>query len=157
MLATGVRTLVAMSDLSVQDVATRLATSGRTVRRYLATGQIAGTRTADGWTVSVANLDQFMATRSVSPSTNGHVAADMSSSMTELVRLVDRLQRENRDLAGLVGSLQERAANLDAQLALPSPSPERPLERESDTATAEPPQRPPEPKRRPWWRRWLPA
>ena len=35
----------------------------------------------------------------------------------ELVRLVDRLQRENRDLAGLVGSLQERNANLEAQLA----------------------------------------
>jgi hypothetical protein len=39
----------------------------------------------------------------------------------ELVRLVDRLQRENMQLAGLVGSLQERNANLEAQLDLPAP------------------------------------
>ena len=42
-----------MADLSVHTVATRMATSDRTVRRYLATGQLPGKRTGGrGWTVS---------------------------------------------------------------------------------------------------------
>jgi excisionase family DNA binding protein len=141
-----------MADLSVREVATRLATSDRTVRRWLATGQLAGTRSADGWTVSLAELDRYLATRSASPSTDGHLAADMASSMTELVRLVDRLQRENRDLAGLVGQLQERVSTLQTQLALPEPtSTQRPLERQSDAPAAEPSKGSDQPKRRWWW------
>ncbi|MES2360120.1 MAG: helix-turn-helix domain-containing protein [Gemmatimonadota bacterium] len=146
-----------MADISVHDAATRLATSERTVRRYLASGQLAGTRTADGWTVSGQDLDRFLATRTVSPTTNGHAVTDMSAGMTELVRLVDRLQRENRDLAGLVGSLQERNANLEAQLALPTPS-ETPLgERYANDPGNTSTPTGPAPSRayaRAWWQFW---
>lgn len=141
-----------MADLSVQDVAARLATSGRTVRRYLATGQLAGTRTVDGWTVSAANLDQFMATRTVSPATNGHVVADMSSGVTELVRLVDKLQEENRVMAGRIGWLE---AQVDHLKALPPPSPERPISGDSDGLPVEPTQTSSTtPHAGPWWRFW---
>lgn len=133
----------------------QLATSDRTVRRYLATGQLAGTRTADGWTVSSDNVDRFLATRTVSPSTNGHVVADMAGSMTELVHLVDRLQRENRDLAGLVGALQERVGTLQAALEAPKEptAQERPISSDSDAVTAETTGEPSKVKRA-WWRIW---
>jgi transcriptional regulator with XRE-family HTH domain len=37
--------------------------------------------------------------------------------LAELVQLVDRLQRENRDLAGLVGSLQQRLIFAEDRIA----------------------------------------
>jgi hypothetical protein len=83
----------------------------------------------------------------------------------ELVRLVDRLQRENRDLAGLVGSLQQRLMFAEDRVrALEAPREPTPAQiapqRESDglpIETAQQPSEPPQTGRRPWWLRWLPA
>jgi hypothetical protein len=77
----------------------------------------------------------------------------------ELVRLVDRLQRENMQLAGLVGSLQERNSNLEAQLALPAPVtstvPEIAPQGDSEGPAVEPTQTSAEtPQARPWWAFW---
>lgn len=148
-----------MAELSVREVAKRLATSDRTVRRYLASGQLAGSRTADGWTVSADDLDQFLATRTDTPSSNGHHA---DNGVAELVHLVDRLQRENRDLAGMVGSLQQRLIFAEDRIhALEAPKQTNPAEiapqRPSANGTTETSQRPPEQRNsrpRAWWRWW---
>ena len=78
-----------------------------------------------------------------------------AAGVPELVGLVDRRQRENRDMAGLIGSLQTRMdvllAQLDqAQRALEAPKPE-PM----DAEPAPEPEAPPAPATRPWWRRWF--
>ena len=61
-----------------------------------------------------------------------------NEALLEALRVVDRPQRENRDLAGLVGALQERVGTLQAQLALQAPKqsdgPEIAPGRDSDAA-----------------------
>ena len=66
-------------------------------------------------------VQQIMVTR------DGHDRQAASASLVAAgrdftIRFVDCLQRDNMQLAGLIGSLQERNASLEAQLALPPPA-----------------------------------
>jgi hypothetical protein len=80
--------------------------------------------------------------------------AGVPGGFVELVSLVDRLQRENRDMAGLIGSLQTRVEVLSGQLeqtqrALEAPKGEQTTP--GPSAAVEPAT---EAQTRPWWRRW---
>lgn len=148
--------------LPLADAAGHLGVSVKTARRRLKAGELTSRQVAT----------QHGQAYEVWVTSNGHVTTQTSRvngqgtqrvddvTTVELVRLVDRLQRENRDLAGLVGSLQERVGNLQAQLALPEPvaSPDRPISRDSEGSTIETTQMPSDTRNgRPWWRFWSPA
>jgi hypothetical protein len=144
--------------LPLADAAPLLGVSVKTARRRLKAGELTSRQVA----TQHGQAYEVWVTR------NGHTSTQTSTvnavgtqrvddvTTVELVRLVDRLQRENRDLAGLVGSLQERNANLEAQLALPAPiSQERPFLRDSDGVAVEATQTPSERRDgRPWWAFW---
>jgi hypothetical protein len=83
--------------------------------------------------------------------------------MVQMVALVDRLQRENRDLAGQLGFLSAQLLAAEGKIKALT-TPQQPLE---DPGEPEPVKRPPipaepfpmpiEPSRNaaPWWRSWL--
>jgi hypothetical protein len=75
--------------------------------------------------------------------------ADMATSMTELVRLVAKLQEENRNLAGQLGYTQAKLQ--EAQLALAAPvtstMPEIATGSPSDNGAVEPTDRRPNSQR----------
>jgi hypothetical protein len=75
-----------------------------------------------------------------------------ASGVSELVGLVDRLQRENRDMAGLVGSLQARLHMVEEQLQLALEAPKEEPVAVEPTPAAEAVSAP---AVRPWWRRWF--
>ncbi len=56
-------TIEAVEMLSVRAAAKLLAMSTRTVRRYCERGDLRGERGADGWTVSKAEVDRYVAAR----------------------------------------------------------------------------------------------
>ena len=89
-----------------------------------------------------------------------HVGEAQSEALLEALRIVDRLQRENRDLAGLVGSLQQRLVFADERIRmLEAPKEVTPSEIASSGPTATfgvevTKGEPARPKRRGWWRFW---
>ncbi len=138
-----------------------LGVSVKTTRRRLKSGELVSRQvtTAHGQAYEVwLPSNGTMATQTSRLNSVGTQRVDDVTTV-ELVRLVDRLQRENRDLAGLVGALQERVGTL--QLALDAPkepvSTERPLERDSEHVPTEPTQTPSAVRNgrpRAWWRWW---
>jgi hypothetical protein len=137
--------------LPLAEAAVELGISTDTARRRLRKQQLVGEQrpTPQGFTWWVC----LGAAAQVAPSPMQPAQAPLSG-LVELVELVDRLQRENRDLAGLVGSLQERNANLEAQLALPAPTPSKIAHTsDSEGSTSEPTGEPSNPKHA-WWRFW---
>src|SRR5688572_12239144 len=88
--------------LPLADAARELGVSVDTLRRRLRKGQLVGEQrtTPQGfvWWVRIGAAAQ-VAPAPMQPAQPGIV---------QLVTLVDRLQQENRDLAGMVGSLQQR-------------------------------------------------
>lgn len=116
-----------MSDvLSARAAAEVCGVDERTVRRWVKSGHLAADKRGGRFLIARSALEPFIG--HADGQTNGHertVAAERTERTAdavlvnlELVRLVDRLQQENRDLASLVGQLQERVA-----LALPAPRP----------------------------------
>ena len=90
------------------------------------------------------------------------VAEAQSEALLEALRIVDRLQRENRDLAGLVGSLQQRLVFADERIRMLE-APKKPTRSEiassgpTATLTVEVAQEPAtngHAHSRPWWRFW---
>ena len=79
----------------------------------------------------------------------GVAETDAGAGMVQLVALVDRLQRENRDLAGQVGFLTAQLAVANERIAALT-APQQPVEAstapESPDLTTEP--------SAPWWRAW---
>src|SRR6266508_6760300 len=88
--------------LPLAEAAAELGISVDTARRRLRKGQLIGEQrpTPQGFTWCVCIGDG--ATWAAAPMQRAQAG------LPELVALVDRLQRENRDLAGMVGSLQQR-------------------------------------------------
>jgi excisionase family DNA binding protein len=134
--------------LSAREAAASVGVTERTIRNWISSGKLRAERTPAGFRVRPEDLPSV-------PSAPTATVPAMTADVSALVGLVDRLTRENRDLASLVGQLQERTANLQAQLALPAGdtskiAPERP----SANGTAEPTQQPSDTKRRAWWRWW---
>ncbi len=146
--------------LTLAEAAAALGVSPDTVRRRIRRGDLVATHHARQVRVRVDGMHSNLhGSNGVHGSLPGNAVQEQSEGLLEALRLVDRLQRENRDLAGLVGQLQERVSTLQHQLALPAPvmstSPERPLERDSDASTVERAQESSESKRSvPWWQFW---
>jgi hypothetical protein len=132
------------------------------VRRWIAEGKLRATRTGDGWLVDPASLDghpdghadgRVDAGTAAADRAADHAATDGQPAMVELVRLVGRLQEENRVMAGRIGRLEAQLQQ--AHAALPAPDmPQDAPGRDSGAPAAEPTHGPSEGRRRPWWRRW---
>jgi hypothetical protein len=149
--------------LPLAAAAVELGVSAKTVRRRLKSGDVLSRQVTtqhgqayEVWVPVDKAVDNHVST------VNGqgtHRVDDVTT--VELVRLVDRLQRENRDLAGLVGALQERVGTLQAALEAPRPDPAqmatgRDSEHAASTSTqtpADPPQATPRARAR-WWQWW---
>ncbi len=147
-------------SLSLAEAAARLGVSERTVLRRIEKGGLSGHKVAaergEVWRVSLDGMtdthDNVPA--GVSAVTDNHSAAmtDTADStpapeLMKALEIVDRLQRDNQQLAGQVGYLQARVQDQERQIGLlmapkdePAPEPEPTLE--------------PAPSR-PWWRRLL--
>jgi hypothetical protein len=127
--------------LPLAEAAAQLGVSVKTARRRLKAGEFTfrqvATQHGQAYEIWVArNGDTTTQTSTV----NGAGTQRVDDVTTvELVRLVDRLQRENRDLAGLVGALQERVGTLQLALAAPKEptSQERPFLEPSANAVVE--------------------
>lgn len=148
--------------LSARAAASVCGVDERTVRRWVKSGHLAADKQGGRFLIPRSALEPFIGHADGHSNGQERTAAaertlpdtDAAAGVLELVRLVDRLQRENRDLAGLVGSLQERTANLQAQLALPAGSQERPFSGDSERVAVEPTQTSSETPRRAWWHFW---
>jgi len=157
--------------LSARQAANVCGVSERTIRNWVRAGKLSAAKSAGTFRIDRDQLDQVLAESARTSATaerNGANFADFpqtpsaeqsAPALVELVHLVDRLQRENRDLAGLVGSLQQRlvfAEDRVRMLEAPRPeSPERPLERDSEHDVDEPTQTSAAARHgRPWWRFW---
>jgi hypothetical protein len=147
--------------LPLAEASVQLGVSIKTARRRLKAGELVARQvsTAHGQAYEIW-LPTNGAEATQTSTVNGVTTQRVDDATTlELVRLVDRLQRENMQLAGLVGSLQERNANLEAQLALPAPVtstvPEIATGSPSVNVPVEPTQTSSEPSKRvPWWAPW---
>jgi excisionase family DNA binding protein len=154
-------TVDGMASLSVREAAERARTSDRTVRRWIAEGKLPATKTADGWTVDESDLAEHLDGRtSVDGQADGRTHGRPSAEAPLLAELVRDLTRQNIELAGLVGSLQQRLSFADERIrALEAPkettSPESPQIEPSDASPVEVTQRPAtQPRRAPWWMPW---
>jgi excisionase family DNA binding protein len=154
-----------LSDrVSVQEAAARCGVAERTVRRWIESGRVRSVRTLRGARVDPRDLPSPPIT---SGHLNGHVRPDPDEApdlsglsgdghqrpdltvALEALRLVEKLQQQNLELAGRVGYLQaELTQARDRILALEPPKAE-PADVEP-TAAAE---GDPEPATRRWWRR----
>jgi excisionase family DNA binding protein len=129
-------------------VAERARTSDRTVRRWIAEGKLAATRTADGWTIDESELAEHLDGRpsaadghseSVRPSdgqADGRPRGRPSEEAPLLAALVRDLQQQNLELAGLVGSLQQRLIFAEDRIrALEAPREPTPAENAPERPT----------------------
>jgi hypothetical protein len=98
--------------LSLTEAALELGLSAKTVRRRVRAGELlsrqVATQHGPAYEVWVGMGSQFNGAVTREPSMSTHAGTQRDATTLELVRLVDRLQREDRDLAGMVGSLQQR-------------------------------------------------
>ncbi len=147
--------------LSLAEAAAHLGVSVKTARRRLKAGELISRQvaTAHGQAYEVWLPSNGTVVTQTSRLNDAGTQRVDDGTTVELVRLVDRLQRENRDLAGLVGALQERVGTLQAQLALAAPkepaSQNRPFLADSEGMSLDPTQTPRERSNgRPWWAFW---
>jgi excisionase family DNA binding protein len=155
--------------LSARQAANVCGVSERTIRNWVKAGKLSAEKSAGSFRIDRDQLDQILAESAQTSATAERNSADFADfpqgtsadqsapALVELVHLVDRLQRENRDLAGLVGSLQQRLAFADDRIRmLEAPKEEDGLaiaaQRDSvhdvDAMTQTPSETP---KRRRWW------
>jgi len=150
--------------VTIQVAAGRCKVAERTVRRWVAAGRVRTRPGRRGILVAVEDLTrvaaesgQFEAESQDSPDSpvggsdmpgTGRLGPDVSV-IGDALRLVEKLQEENRNLAGQVGYYQAQVEQLREQLALPAPQPE-PVATESTPAV----EATPAPATRPWWRRF---
>lgn len=146
----------------MQEVAERLGVSERTVRRRIQAGQLqaASVDTPQGhtWRIDPASLPAAAATppgtpdnhpadaTRQDPAPSGHTldatrhpaaTPPGTPDMLELVRLVDRLQHENVQLAGQLGFTQAKLQEAEKQIALLM-APNEPETRVEPAAVPEP-------------------
>jgi len=154
------------SPLSLTDAAAHLGISERTLIRRIEKGSIRGEKIGEGrggvWRVyldgqSAAPHVQASDSRQAMPvplSDSEHSVSDSPTgsaapNLDRLVDLVDRLQRDNQQLAGQVGFLQAKVQEQERTIALlMAPQDEEPAAEEQPTPALTT-------QRRPWWRRWI--
>jgi excisionase family DNA binding protein len=152
---------------TIAEVAPLLGVSVDTVRRRLKRGQLEArqvhTQHGPTWEVCLGDLQGHAA---AVPMQAAQGAAE-GPAMLEALRLVDRLQRENRELAERVGFLhaqlgeaRERIRMLEAPkepepMPVPEPAPyPAPMEPGPDGPVRGPSPPPSEGGSAPWWSRW---
>ncbi len=149
-----------MSDLlSARAAAEVCGVSERTVRRWVKSGQLAADKRGSAFRIQRSALEQFIGQSDVQERTTAaeqdvsaaHAASDSSVVSLELVRLVSRLQEENRVMAGRIGWLEAQIEHLKALPAADTlqDAPGEP----TDGMRSETSDRASEPKRA-WWRFW---
>lgn len=120
--------------LSARDAAARCGVSERTVRRWIVKGRLAADRDGREFRISPDALNPFIghaadnrhpaaAPTDLSAAPLQQGAALSADTSVELVRLVDRLQRENLELGGRIGYLQSELQHATATIkALQAPA-----------------------------------
>jgi excisionase family DNA binding protein len=140
----------AMSDLlTVQQAAARCGVAERTVRRWIASGRLKSDRGPRGRRVALSDLDsltgqsgphdgQVRTVLDTSPDavSDSPVVPDAMSAVSDALRLIEKLQEENRNLAGQVGYYQ--AQNQQLQHALEAPKVAQDTAPEEEGASASP-------------------
>jgi excisionase family DNA binding protein len=162
--------------LSARQAANVCGVSERTIRNWVKAGKLSAEKSAGTFRINREQLDEVLAESARTSAAADRNRADSAylpqtesadgsaPAFIELVHLVDRLQRENRDLAGLVGSLQQRLAFADDRIRMleapkadsPEITPQRDsvyVTDESISGTSELSQATPR-VRAPWWRWW---
>ena len=139
--------------LSARQAARRLGVSDKTVRHWVRTGRLPGEESAQGFRIPLDGVERLSAELAAEGRARSAEVADTP----HLHDLVRQLQEHVADLRTQLDARTREVSELhtllaQAQRALPT-STERPLERDSDAAPAEPVQWPPTHKR-PWWRFW---
>ncbi len=147
-------------SLSIEEAAERMDVSPATIRRRIKTGELAAFKrtTPYGfeWRIGAEPSSIGLITSAsqpvLSPMHSPHQIIDSldqpsegpddvpAPETLELVRLVDRLSRENQQLAGQLGFTQAKLQEAEKQIALLM-------------APKDDPEPPAEPERRSWWRR----
>jgi len=129
--------------LTVEHAAGRLQVSERTIHRRIKQGKLqahkVNTPRGQVWCVHLDSMSVM------------EDSALPAGETLELVRLVDRLSRDNQQLAGQVGFLQSEIQQRDRQIALLM----APKDEPADVTPRTEPEIPavPEPEHRPWWKR----
>ncbi len=146
-------TLSADDAMTPAEAAARLGISERTVQRRLKQGTLKGYKVKSGrgevWRVmpdAVAPTPDAMTPQDDVVTTEA--AAPDVPEVLELVRLVDRLQRDNQQLAGQLGFTQAKLQEAEHTIALLMAPTDEP--QPAEVTPADPP-------RRSWWRRLLGA
>ncbi len=126
------------TGLTVQQAAAACGVSERTIRRRIKEGSLAAEKipTAQGyeWRVHLdgaarppgkpsRRVDDNRVDSRTAPAANGvdRMAEEISAALVRALELVERLQRENLELAGRVGFLQGKLQETQAQLLTPAP------------------------------------
>jgi excisionase family DNA binding protein len=159
MLANAMQDAAQGAWLTIAEAAALLGTSPDTVRRKIRRGELVAQHRARQVRVHVDGVHgsaDGVRSNALQPAVQEH-----SETLLEALRIIDRLQRENRDLAGLVGSLQQRLVFADERIRMleaPQNDPsEIASERAADDVSIEPAQTlspPYDGRPRPWWRFW---
>lgn len=125
--------------MDVATAAARLRVAKRTVRRWLLNGELEGTRTLDGWTVSADAVNRrktrpappgldYVVIRSEAQLAAKTAALRPSTAVSSQVyeQLLRDTLEENSRLCIRLGAQAERISELERQLrALPAPAPQR--------------------------------
>jgi excisionase family DNA binding protein len=158
--------------MSVQQAAAHCGVAERTVRRWIASGRLKSVNARRGVRVARADLEAFTISE---PGESGHVPdgpdtlSDTSDGhdgqarpgptpesdtpgIVEALRLVEKLQQQNLELAGRVGYYQAQLEQLRDQLALQAPQVDDLHDVVLPPAEPQPDEQ--DEKARPWWRFW---
>jgi excisionase family DNA binding protein len=132
------------ASVSARQAAKVCGVSEKTVRNWIASGRLSATRSSAGFRIDRDQLPQQERISADSEDVRT-LSADQSAAMLELVRLVDRLQQENRELAADNARLR----------ALPPAPAERPISGDSEHVVDETTQRSSDARNgRSWWQFW---
>jgi excisionase family DNA binding protein len=164
---------------TLAEAAPVLGVSVDTVRRRLKRGELESrqvhTQHGPTWEVCLGGVSTEYqdAAQGSANGAQGAAVDDAGAGMVQLVALVDRLQRENRDLAGQVGFLTAQLAAATDRLAVleAPPHAKNGMLEPSAAVQAQEPSTEPSAKMaapgepgadtssgiRPWWKRWLAA
>jgi excisionase family DNA binding protein len=152
--------------LSARDAAARCGVSERTVRRWIVKGRLPADRDGREFRIACEALAPFLGhaadngqgaaaesdMSAASPQQGAALSADVAAG---LLHLVDRLQRENLELAGRLGFLQAELQQRDETIrALQAPR-EEPENAVSVTVVSADQVDAPPPRLPSWWRRVL--
>ncbi len=123
--------------VTVQEAAEELNTTERTVRRWLSKGKLRGHYDGRAWVVYLSGQPDTKTGQRPDVSGQEDTVTGHGPDLSTLVQLVDRLQRDNQELAGRLGFYQAKLQEAEQKILALSPGPE------------------PEQHREPWWKRWF--